>query len=127
MDIHTEELFKLEPDSQDRLVLVDFDSNILFVELSVIAAEAFRVMKWGGVVEFSALNFEWLARRWQYFGMDQVINDLLFDPTRTAVWDEGSVVKTLFHAGFYKIWTGHTPEIPDWCFYTKALKLNTSE
>ena len=125
MDIKVHELFELESDSQDNVVLVDFDT-VLFIELSVIAEEAFRVTKWDGVVEFSALNFDWIVRRWQQFGVDQVINDLIYEPPRATVWDEPVIVKSFFTAGFYKIWTGQVPGIPEWSFYTKALKYNIS-
>lgn len=81
--------------------------------------EAFRVLRNGGTLEFTVLDWPWCTRQ----QVGQKLSDiLLVDSIRRSLWDERELLRLLFQAGFYKIWTGHAAGNPEHILLAKALK-----
>ena len=109
------------------LVLRDLET-LEMPHAKAVLKEAFRALALNGVIEFPILNFAWCVECYQVrMGTDERLSEILCTPNRRSVWDEKTVVRALFEAGFYRIWTGRVPEYPEWMMYCKALKLDKTE
>ena len=122
-----EELPKLESESLTGIRLVDFEMLPMEATKEMLS-HAFRALVPEGVLEFPVLSFAWCV---EYYlvgrGIDTFLSQIMFGTERKAIWDEGAVVRALFDAGFYRLWTGRVPEYPEWMFYAKAVKLNKAK
>ena len=107
------------------LILQDIDS-LSIEEVGIFIKDSFRVLKNHGVVEFSVMDFGWLVRQYTENAgrITQELCDMLLATQKGSLWDEFAISKQLLTSGFYKVWTGHAPELPAETLLVKAIKFS---
>ena len=119
------ELWEAEPESLSHVVIEDFE-RFRTAEALDLCRQAYKTLKDGGFLELSALNWTWCFQHYQACGVDDALANAIFGPGRLMVWDEPNLAMLLFKVGFYKLWTGNIPELPEWMFHVKAMKFRTA-
>ena len=108
-------------------VRLDDLETVMASEVVGVFQHAYRALRGGGMIELSFLDWAWCIQYSKDIrGTDQKLADALYDRPRKMVFDELFIIRMLFQAGFYKIWSGHVPELPEWLLYAKAVKLLSS-
>lgn len=91
------------------------DLKALFVELAGILDEDTRI-------EFSLLDFGWVVLAYiESTGVSERVNAALEGRSGYSVWDDRGIAKALLEAGFKKVWTGQTSELPTHRMHVEAL------
>lgn len=87
---------------------------------AVVFRQAWERLPDHGILTMEVLDWDWVAHH-------GVLSDeeasMLFGTQRWSTWDALTIVKALGDAGFYKVWTGHVPELPEHMLLVKALKV----
>lgn len=95
-------------------------------EFMTVITGFFESLPPGGVIEFKMTDFRKIVEYYNYKReVDSSLLSCLCQP-RGAIWDELSMVRKLLDVGFYRIWTGNTPDCNMFEVYVKAVKLNTT-
>ena len=120
--ITAKELEALPDGSEFSVSIEDFDALALADGRKAIR-ESFRVLRDGGTVELSILDAQWLFEAWRDGrGTDEGLCEIVFGTSRRAVWDERTVVREGFEAGYFKIWSGRVGFLPIHMLHVKMLK-----
>lgn len=85
-----------------------------------VLRRAWEMLPDHGILTMEVLDWDWVVNHGVLSDEDA---SMLFSIQRWSTWDALTIVKALMEAGFYKVWTGHVPEIPDHMLLVKALKV----